>query len=616
MERGEPTFVPEWLRSGSVTGGGGSSAHHFASSSAHADVPSMVYPARNRSFKSISDFDTPRSTILERSSSSNSRSSSSNGSSKHPYSSFGRSHRDKERDREKERSVVGDHWDYEPFGNNLSGRVEKDTLRHSRSMGSRKQGDLLPRRVATDSRNGTNGNHHNGNGVLSGSSIGSSIQKVVFDKDFPSLGTEEKQGVADIGRVPSPGLTSAVQSLTISNSALMGGEGWSALAEVPMVLGSNSMAPQPVHQSAAATTPASGAPGTMAGLNMAEALAQAPSRARTVPQLSVETQRLEELAIRKSRQLIPMTPSMPKASTLNPSSDKSKPKASVRSGEMIGANKSGQQPSSLHIASQSLRGGQVKSDAPKTSHPGKFLVLKSGRENGVSHSPKDVISPTNNISNKVANSPLSVPSVASAPLRSPNNPKLSTAERKTVAFPLNLGLTAEKRPLSLAKSRSDFFNLLKKKTSTNTSTVLPDSGSVISSSSIEKSSAVIKEVASDHGGLHAIENGVVASNGDASEEAKRFPGDGEEDALSNAVVYPDEEEVAFLRSLGWDENAVEDEGLTEEEINAFYQEYMKLRPSLKMSRSMQPKLEMLSEALATSMVGGSEVSSSSSETED
>ena len=35
----------------------------------------------------------------------------------------------------------------------------------------------------------------------------------------------------------------------------------------------------------------------------------------------------------------------------------------------------------------------------------------------------------------------------------------------------------------------------------------------------------------------------------------------------------DEEEAAFLRSLGWVEDSGEDEeGLTEEEINAFYQE--------------------------------------------
>ncbi|KEH38098.1 hypothetical protein MTR_2g461250 [Medicago truncatula] len=49
------------------------------------------------------------------------------------------------------------------------------------------------------------------------------------------------------------------------------------------------------------------------GLNMAEALVHAPSRSQSIPQVSVKTQRLEELAIKQSRQLIPVTPSIPKA---------------------------------------------------------------------------------------------------------------------------------------------------------------------------------------------------------------------------------------------------------------------------------------------------------------
>ncbi|KAK9270128.1 hypothetical protein L1049_025704 [Liquidambar formosana] len=400
MERSEPTLVPEWLRStGSVTGGG-SSAHHFASSS-HSDVPSLAHSTRNRFSKSSSDFDSPRPAFLDRSASSNSRrSSSSNGSLKHAYSSFSRSHRDKDRDREKERSVIGDHWDRDYF-DSLGNILTKDTLRRSNSMVSRKQGEVLTRRVAMDPRNGCNSNHQNGNVALPGGGIGSSIQKAAFEKDFPSLGTEERQGVPDIGRVSSPGLGTSVQSLPVGSSALIGGEGWSALAEVPMVIGSNSMGGPSVQQTAAATL-VSGAPSTMAGLNMAEALAQAPSRVRTAPQLSVQTQKLEELAIKKSRQLIPMTPSVPKASVLN-SSDKTKPKMTVRTSEMIGAAKSGQQQSSLLLGSQSFRGGHVKSDSPKTPHVGKFLVLKPGRENGVSPSPKDASSPTNNASSRVVN---------------------------------------------------------------------------------------------------------------------------------------------------------------------------------------------------------------------
>lgn len=45
---------------------------------------------------------------------------------------------------------------------------------------------------------------------------------------------------------------------------------------------------------------------------------------------------------------------------------------------------------------------------------------------------------------------------------------------------------------------------------------------------------------------------------------------------TNASICLDEEEAAFLRFLEWEESAGNDGGLTEEEINAFYQEVMTL----------------------------------------
>ncbi|KAM7267420.1 hypothetical protein ACFE04_009586 [Oxalis oulophora] len=58
---------------------------------------------------------------------------------------------------------------------------------------------------------------------------------------------------------------------------------------------------------------------------MAEALTQAPPTARATPELSVKTQRLEELAIKQSRQFIPVTPSIAKGSSLS-LFDKANPK--------------------------------------------------------------------------------------------------------------------------------------------------------------------------------------------------------------------------------------------------------------------------------------------------
>ncbi|XWS23811.1 hypothetical protein CRYUN_Cryun28dG0047600 [Craigia yunnanensis] len=624
MERSEPALVPEWLRStGSVTGGG-NSAHHFASSSSHSDVSSLVHHGRHRNSRNISDFDSPRSAFLDRTSSLNSRWSSSNGSAKHAYSSFSRSHRDKDRERDKERSSFGDHWDRDssdPLESILTSRVEKlggistsrveiDTLWRSHSMDSRKQGEPLPRRIAVDSRDSGNSNHNNGNGLLSGGTIGSSIHKAVFEKDFPSLGTEERQGVPEIARVSSPGFSSASRNLSVGNSALIGGEGWtSALAEVPSVVGSSSTGSLPVPQTV--STSGSGAPSVTTSLNMAEALAKSPSRTRTAPQLSVKIQRREEMAIKQSRQLIPVTPSMPKGSVLN-SVDKSKAKPAVRTSEMNIAVKSGQQPLSLiHQGNQSPHSGNVKSDMPKTS--GKLLVLKPGRENGVSSpTQKDVASPTTNANSRVTTSQYAVASVTSAPARNSNNPKLSAGERKAAAMNPIARFTVEKRPsLTQTQSRNDFFNLLKKKTPTNTSAGLSDSDPRISSSTTEKSK-VTKEIVSAYATAHANENATAAtSNGNTCQEAQRFSDDGEKNTSATAMVYPDEEEAAFLRSLGWEENTGEDEGLTEEEINAFYQECMKLRPSLKLCRGMQPKL---AQSFATNLDGASsELSSSESE---
>ncbi|KAJ4965306.1 hypothetical protein NE237_017155 [Protea cynaroides] len=650
MEKSEPTLVPEWLKSSGSLTGSGSTAHHLSSSSPHSDEHTVTLHSRNRSSVSSVEYDSSRPNILDRSSSNYFRRSSSSNGSIHDkdtssysrsYSSFARSHRDRDWEKDlpdfhdKDRSVLGDYKDrdyFDPLANILTSRIDKDALRRSPSI-SGKRSEGWPRRVAADGNNGNNNsnNHSNSNGLLGGATIVSSIHKAAFERDFPSLGAEEKQAGPDIGRVSSPGLSTAVQSLPIGTSAVIGGDGWtSALAEVPVIIGSNSMGLSLVQQSVPATS-SSVVSSTSTGLNMAETLAQAPSRARTAPQVSVETQRLEELAIKQSRQLIPMMPSMPKASVLSPS-EKPKPKTSTaRTVESSVGTKIGQQqvPSS-NLINHSLRGGAVRSDVPKTTHGGKLLVLKAPREkNGVSLTAKDGLSPTN--ANRVVNNPFAVaPSAAFAsPLRSPSNPKLGATERKTSALSVIHGPTVEKRPTtSQAQSRNDFFNLMRKKTSTNLSSVVPDSSSSVSSSILEKSCDLVTETAttpvspqgsdgpsSDPSALEwSSENGGdVTNNGGASEESNRTSNNGDKHSGPDEVVYPDEEEAAFLRSLGWEENAGEEEGLTEEEINAFYKEYMKLRPSSKLCRGMQqPRLESHVGSLEGASSG---LSSSDSESE-
>ncbi|OIW20106.1 hypothetical protein TanjilG_01852 [Lupinus angustifolius] len=600
MERSEPALVPEWLRSAGSVAGAGNTAQHFASPSTNSDTSSVAYHTRNKYSKTDSDFDSSHSLFFERASSLNSRRSTINGSAKHPYSSFNRSHRDKERDREKDRSSFGNrlgHDSSDPLATIFSVGKERDTLPRSRSMVSRKHNDILTRRVAADTKSGGSGNQNNANGIISGN-IGSSIAKAVFDKDFPSLGVEEKP---EIVRVSSPGFGATTsQSLPVGSSALIGGEGWtSALAEVPTIISSSSTGSIAVQQTVT-TPPVSVASSITAGRNMAEALAQTPSRARSAPQVLDKTQRLEELAIKQSRQLIPVTPSMPKALALN-SSEKSKPKSAVRNSEMnVAAKIVPQQPGALHISSQSIRGVNAKVDSPKTS--GKFTDLKSVVwENGAS---KDVPNPTNHSNSKPGNEHAVAAAAASAPSRNTNTLKC-LVDRKPASMELKLGSTLDKKHLlSQVKSRNDFFNLIKKKTLMNSSTIIPNSVST-GSSMMEKSGEDNREVVSPSESPQSLRNGAeVISNGDcrAHEEVHRFSDSDEKDPIPCATIYPDEEEAAFLRSLGWEENSDEgEEGLTEEEINAFYQECKKLGPTtFKLYPGMQP-LSKLFESYASNL---------------
>jgi hypothetical protein len=232
-----------------------------------------------------------------------------------------------------------------------------------------------------------------------------------------------------------------------------------------------------------------------------------------------------------------------------------------------------QQPSALHIASQSVRSANAKVDVPKTS--GKFTDLKSVVwENGTSPSSKDVSNPSNYANSKLANQNVVASAAAPTLVKNPNNLK-SPTERKPASLDLKLGSTLDKKQsISQMKSRNDFFNLLKNKTATNSSTVLADSGQMVSSPTLENSGEVNKESAMPSASPQSVGNGAeLTRNGNAHSHAELCKiSEEKKDSISRATVYPDEEEAAFLRSLGWEENSDEDEGLTEEEINAFYQE--------------------------------------------
>ncbi|XP_073122850.1 uncharacterized protein [Henckelia pumila] len=579
MEKSEPTLVPEWLKnSGSQSGSG---------STSHLDEKSAPKLSRNNSFFSSNGHDFGRSSSSERTTSSYfHRSSSSNGSGNlRSYNSFGRNRRDRdwEKDRydsqDKDKSLSGDRWHRgisDSPGNTFSGKFEWDGLRRSHSATSGPHGDTWTKKGVTDS-SGAGGN--NTNALLTKGTLGGSVNKTRFERNFPSLGTEDKTVIPEVGRVPSPGLSSAIQSLPVGPAAAVGGEKWtSALAEVPVLVGSNGIGISSVQQSASSQP----ALGTTTSLNMAEAVAQGPSRAPVMPQVSVGTQRLEELAIKQSRQLIPVTPSMPKTLVSN-SSDKQKTKL-------------GQQQHPI----TSLSINHSKGDMSKSSNVGKLHVLKPSREkNGVAPVVKDNSSPTSGI-NAVNSTLPTAPSVTGT-VAAKGSPNIQALNRKPVLSVL------EKRSISQAQSRKEFFNLVRKKsmaistsvTDAENFSLVMDTGTAVSPPPSETSE---KEdlPAPNTFQIDDAQSNACLSDDFLSEKrddvtciddtcvVPKYSGNGKNASMD--PLFSEEEEAAFLRSLGWEENSDEG-GLTEEEISAFFKDATKYnsKPALRILEVVQPK---------------------------
>ncbi|KAK8708105.1 hypothetical protein V6N13_059152 [Hibiscus sabdariffa] len=227
-------------------------------------------------------------------------------------------------------------------------RVKRDTFWWPRSTVSRKQIEHLHQGIAVDLIGSGNSSNNIDSGMIFKGEFGSSIHKAAFHNDFPSLGTEQRQLIFEIARVSSP--------------------------KSPSVVGSSST--DSLHVPLKVSTLVSGAPIVTSGLNMAVALVQVLSQVCISSQLSINTQRREELAIKQSRQLILVTPSMPNDSVLNPD-DTSKVKPILRTSEVNMDVKNGQQQSSfIHNGNQSPNSRHVKFDFSKTLD--KLLVLKSG----------------------------------------------------------------------------------------------------------------------------------------------------------------------------------------------------------------------------------------------
>ncbi|XP_072992153.1 uncharacterized protein [Typha latifolia] len=575
MDRSEPALKPEWLKSrNGVVANNGTLNHQTSTSSLSVEHHIGIF-SRNRSC--LVHHERNLSSSLR-------RCSSSNGARTHDkdragksrtYSSFGRSNRERELDKDfnfrdrGDRSVLVDNGFHDNLETFLTSSSERDTLRHSHPVVPGKTIGTLTRGLGLNSSNGIRGR----------------TKSASFEKDFPSLGAEEKNGHPDASRVSSPGISLPIQTTPLGTATIPGIDTWNSALVIPVKAAENGLGLSSKQQTAA--TP-------VTVLNMAETVAQAPSRFRSAPQLSTQTQRIEELTLRQCKQLIPVTPSMPKASASN-SMEKLKNKG-ARGGDSSNVSKIGQQLSS-QPGSLAPR-AQVRSDSTKTSVLGGFQVLNR-EKSGTFPATKDGPSVSNVVS------PVGLaPSASILSLKSPSNQKLK-GENKDVTLSSTHSPFGEKRSHSQSKERHEFFKYIRDKTSKG---AIPEQDCITSSSSLDDSGEHSPlnhekvDILSDSG-LNCSENGhYVTKTADACGESKRLPTEIEETDPCSEPVDP--EEKALLRLLGWDENEKVD-ALTKEEIDAFYMKYKELEQSSKLS---QQKIRPLKEVLAEISAGNITVS--------
>ncbi|BAT74045.1 hypothetical protein LR48_Vigan464s001000 [Vigna angularis] len=334
----------------------------------------------------------------------------------------------------------------------------------------------------------------------------------------------------------------------------------SASHDIPMTVGIRSKAMMMQQYNISSST-------SSMGLSMAETLAQSPHHSYSPSQLSSSTQKLEELALKQSRLLIPVTPSTPRSLAAS-SLEKSKAKTGRQ-----------QYPFYSRRLGYSLQGAHPNSDIQKTSSVNSHNFSASRELNGVSSVVKDNLLSPNSRSLAAPVGATRSTSIA-APSRSLGNNNSTPSS----------WITLEKKPTFPTQSRNDFFKNLSRKSSMEkpSSDVLP----IDMSCSSEKSEASTTNVSSspilksrdassvDSSSLNTVSDcsSIITVNDNAANEPLKPSSSGENQHISNPFPFTEEEEIAFLRSLGWQESAGDDEGLTEEEIQNFYEQHMKLQP--------------------------------------
>ncbi|XP_047064288.1 uncharacterized protein LOC124672036 isoform X2 [Lolium rigidum] len=446
MDRGEPSLKPEWLVRGVATPTV-SAAGIRPGTSPRADDQDRGASPRNQSSGRDRERSSQQSSSRRSSGPSLSRRHERDGTVKsRGYASFGRSNRDKVcekgsdfRDCES-RPGLSDDPLRDGFGSFSTCRPESDRLNRIR-----------PKLDASNRAAGVSLDNVN----LSSKDSGG----ISFEREFPHLSSEDSNGKHDIARVPSPGISTPIQSIPLVSAP----DGWnSVLAEVPGLS-------EPSNNNVSSALSPAGSIRQLevtncgSALSMAETVMQAPLKNSSTPQLSIDAQKIEERTLRQCI-LRPLTPSSNKIS-VSSLSDKLKIKG-ARAGDSNGPVKSLQQ-LSAQPSNSSVR-TQVKSELGKPSQPGSFQVL-TREQNGAVNTAKDVTSDPG--------SPVLGRSFSIEPLKKPiANQKLKGA---TNGLPLHLQQGSSVERKASAKDKHKFFELLRSKSLNGSRSGIESSSSLI-----------------------------------------------------------------------------------------------------------------------------------------
>lgn len=197
-----------------------------------------------------------------------------------------------------------------------------------------------------------------------------------------------------------------------------------------------------------------------------------------------------------------------------------------------------------HSPSHSQHGAHPSSQIQKTTSGNSYDVSASRELNGVSLAAKDNLSP--------------------------NGSRVVLSNATTSAW-----ITLEKRPTFQTQSRSDFLkNLSKKSSSKDTSCSLENSEASTRNDTnclTQKSRDAPLVDISVVNSLTEHSSNITAQNGNVLGEPLKYSSNEEQQYITKPIFHSEDEEIAFLRSLGWEEGSEDDEGLTDEEIRDFYE---------------------------------------------